>query len=124
MNSRRQQRVAELIREEVADILTRKIGDPRVKLVCVTAVDVTADLELARVFVSVIGDSEARRQALEGLDHAKPFIRHELAARLQLRQVPELMFRLDEAVERGARVDQLLRQIQEDQGDRAERPDS
>jgi ribosome-binding factor A len=124
MNSRRQQRVAELIREEIATILTRKVSDPRVAMVSVTDVQVSPDLQIARVFVSAIGDDDARQLAMKGLDRAKPFIRHELATRVELRQVPELVFRLDEAVERGARVENLLRQIEEEQRNRTGEPPS
>jgi ribosome-binding factor A len=124
VSSRRQQRVAELIREEIADILARKVGDERVRPVSITAVEVSPDLALARVFASVLGDEEARNQALEALRHATPFIRHELAPRLQLRQVPELLFQFDPSVQRGARVDELLRRIHEEQKDRTPRSDS
>ena len=109
----RPERVAHLMRREVADILRNKLRDPRLsEWVSVTDVEVTQDLSSAKVFVSVLPTGLEREQALKALDGAAGFVRHELAARLGLREVPEIRFRLDTSIERGARVEDLLKRIE------------
>jgi len=112
MSTRRRERVSERIHEEISDLLLKRIRDPRLAYVTVTDVEVSPDLKLATVFVSALGDQESRHSALEGLNHASSYIRRELAQRLQLRFTPELRFLLDDSWERGARVDELLGQLQ------------
>jgi ribosome-binding factor A len=80
-------------------------------MVSVTDVEVTHDLSAARVFVSIMPDGPERQRSLDALQSAAGYIRHELAPRLGLREVPELRFVLDTSIERGARVDDLLRRI-------------
>jgi ribosome-binding factor A len=94
---------------EIADILMRKIKDPRIGFVTVTGVDVSDDLRNAKVFVSVYGGN--KEDSLKGLDSASSFIRSELGRRMRLRLVPELLFRFDETVERGAHLMDILRDI-------------
>lgn len=110
--SNRPERVAHLMRREVAEILQRRVRDPRVTaMVSVTDVEVTHDLSMARIFVSIMpGGAEAER-TLEALQSAAGFVRHELAPRLGLREVPNLRFVHDTSIDRGARVDELLRRI-------------
>ena len=99
------------MKQEIADILMRKIKDPRIGFVTVTDVDVADDLRNAKVFVSVYGgDKEA---SLKGLKSAAPFIRSELGKRMRMRFVPELLFRFDGTVEQGAHIMELLRTIEE-----------
>lgn len=118
-NTRRADRVAEAIREEVASFLTEGVKDPRiVGLVTVTGVEVTNDLSLARVYVSVMGSDEERRRTLEGLASLAGYLRPRVARSLRLRLAPELEFRLDRSIERAARIESLLAQL------RAERPAS
>lgn len=110
--SNRPERVAQLMRREIAEVLQRRMRDPRVTgMVSVTDVEVTHDLSAARVFVSIMPDGPERQRSLDALQSAAGFIRHELAPRLGLREVPELRFVLDTSIERGARVDELLRRI-------------
>lgn len=100
------------MKQEIADILMRKIKDPRIGFVTVTDVDVADDLRNAKVFVSVYGgDKEA---SLKGLKSAAPFIRSELGKRMRMRFVPELLFRFDGTVEQGAHIMELLRTIEEE----------
>ncbi len=109
----RPERVGHLIQREIAGILERDLRDPRLRglVVSVTDVEVTEDLSFARVFVSILQDGAARAAALEALQSAAPFVRRQLAPRLGLREVPELRFQLDASIERGARVEDLLRRI-------------
>ncbi len=112
MSSRRQRRVSELIQEEISELLQRKVSDPRLSFVTVTAVEVSTDLRQAHVYVSTMGDQEARREMLAGLKHATGFLRHELAARSTLRYVPNLTFHLDDSLEHSQRIMQLLDQLE------------
>ncbi|MBW7885831.1 MAG: 30S ribosome-binding factor RbfA [Caldilineaceae bacterium] len=107
----RQQRVAGLLFEELSIMLANELNDPRVSLVQVTNVRVSKDLRNARVFVSHEDEEVPQRQLLKALQHATPFLRGQLAERLGLRVVPELVFSYDDTPEKAARVDALLRQI-------------
>lgn len=109
----RPERVAERIKRETADILETQVRDPRVAgRVGVTDVEVTQDLSFARIYVSVTLGSD-REAALTALARAAPYVRRQLAPRLQLREVPEIRFLPDDSIERGARVEYLLRKLAE-----------
>ena len=122
--TRRTKRVAELIRHEIGGILQTRVNDPRVdlRLLTVTRVEVTPDLREARVYVSLLGDEAAERTALRGLNSARKRMRAELGDRVELRLVPDLIFRIDEARKRGRRVHDLLAQLEHERDDAAEAP--
>jgi ribosome-binding factor A len=105
---RRADRVADQIRMEVADILMRKIKDPRVRSATVTDVEMTADLRIAHVFVTTMEQGQAERDFFAGLSKASGFVRAELGRRLTLRYIPEVTFKKDVSASRGNRVLQLL----------------
>ncbi|MDQ7819926.1 MAG: 30S ribosome-binding factor RbfA [Armatimonadota bacterium] len=109
--SHRPDKVREFIREQVSDILHHQVKDPRIGFVSVTEVEISPDLRHARVFVSVLGDEQAKAQTMAGLHSAAGFVRGELGRRLQMRFVPEITFRLDESIERGTRVVSLIRRL-------------
>ncbi len=109
---KRADRVGDLMAQEIADILMRKIKDPRIGFVTITGVDVSDDLRNAKVFVSVYG--EGRAETLKGLASAAPFIRSELGRRMRMKHIPELLFRFDESVARGAHIMELLHALEED----------
>ena len=109
---KRADRVADQIRMEVADILMRKIKDPRVHSVTVTGVEVTADLRIAHVFVTTMEKEQAEREVFAGLSKASGFVRAELGRRLALRYLPEIVFKRDETGPRGDRVMKLLDELQ------------
>jgi ribosome-binding factor A len=114
-DSRRADRVAEAIREEVATFLREGAKDPRlVALVTVTAVEVTRDLRQARVFVSMMGSDTERSASLQALDSMTGHLRSRLAKTLRLRVAPELAFKLDESVARAARIETLLAQVRDE----------
>ena len=106
----RQAKVGEMIKRELAEILQREMRDPRLALMSVTDVNVARDFTVAKVFVSVIGDDEEKAEALKTLQRASGFLRGQLGNRIELRTVPQLMFRYDTGVERGARMFELLRE--------------
>lgn len=111
--ARRVARVAELIKREVSQILLSEIKDDRVGagMVSIVDVEVSNDLQNARIFVSIYGDETAQHQAMEGLAAATPFVRREIGQRLSLRRVPTVVFLQDRSLERGSRVLALLNQL-------------
>ncbi len=112
---KRSQRVGDLLRKEIADIVIYRLKDPRIGFITVTGVDVTDDIKNAKVYVSILKD-EDKETTLEILNSAKSFIRSELSKRLRMRSIPSLDFRLDTSIEYGSRIDKLLREIKEKAG--------
>lgn len=107
--SRRTERVGDLLRRELSELLMHRMADPRVQLATVTHVDLSADLSRAVVLVSVLGEESARLEAIEALKHARGFLRSELAHRLRhLKVTPELVFELDRGPERSQRIADIL----------------
>jgi ribosome-binding factor A len=112
MASRRQQRVADLIHEEISKLLQFETRDPRIGFVTVTAVEVSPDLKEAVIHISLYSDNKAdERDALLGLESAAPFFRHELGRKLHLRFTPNLAFKLDKTLAYAERIDELLSTI-------------
>lgn len=107
-NSSRAGRIADQIQRELAELVRSELKDPRVGLVTITAVEVSADYHHARVFVTTLMGEGAIESALEGLGHASGFLRSRLAGSLRTRTVPELHFVYDESVERGTRLSRLI----------------
>ncbi len=100
-------RLDELLREQISEVLTREVDDPRIGFVTITDVEVSPDLRHASVWVSLIGDEPQRRQTLRALAGAMPFVRRRLG-RLRLKRIPELHVKEDRTAERGTRVLQIL----------------
>ena len=115
--SRRVERVAELIKREISQLLLSGIKDDRVGqgLVSVTAVEVSGDLQHAQVYVSIFGSPAVRAQTMAGLESATGYVRSVLGQRVRLRRTPEVVFREDTSLERGSRVIALLNQIRQNQ---------
>lgn len=110
--SRRTDRMGDLLRSELSNLLLRRMSDPRVQLVTLTEVAVSADLRRAVVRVSVLGEESERLRALEALHHARGFLRSELAHQVRnLRVVPELVFELDRGAEHSQRIHDLLEDL-------------
>jgi ribosome-binding factor A len=117
---RRPDRVAEAIREGVANFLAEGVKDPRIRgFVTVTAVEVTRDLRHATVFVSVMGDDAARKSTFEGLDSVATHLRSLLGRSLRLHSAPEIVFKADESIARATRIEQLLAQVRNEREDQA-----
>lgn len=107
----RVERLAEAIKKELSDLLHQEIKDPRIGFTTITDVEVSADLRHAKIYVSVYGSEEEQRSTMEALRRAQGFIRTELGRRIQLRHVPEISFKLDDSIRRGARVIELLEEV-------------
>ncbi len=116
MPYKRADRVNALLQRELAKLISEELRDPRIPFATVTAVEVTADLRTARVHVSFLGDEEQGREAIRALEGAKPYIRHAIGDRTELRAVPDLVFVEDRSAARAARISSLLREARE--GDR------
>lgn len=114
--SRRVARVAELIKREVSQLLFSGIKDDRVQvgMVSITDVDVSADLQHAKIFVSIYGTDEARAETMAGLKSATGFVRSMLGQRIRLRRTPEVVFVEDRSIERGTRVLSLINQLSQE----------
>jgi len=108
-NPHRQEKLGEQIAAEVSDLLRTRVKDPRVGFASITHVEVSGDLRHAKISVSVMGDDDEKRNTMDALRHATGFIRHELAGRLTLRFMPEIIFKLDTSIEQGTRILGLIR---------------
>jgi ribosome-binding factor A len=106
----RSRRIAEQIQRELSEIVRVELKDPRVGMITLTDVEVTADGEHAKVFFTVLGEQSRVKEATDGLQHAAGYLRSQLARRLSVRIVPRLQFKYDPSVERGARLSQLIDQ--------------
>ncbi len=110
---KRSQRVSDLLREEIAAIVIYRLKDPRIGFITITGVDVTDDIKIARVYVSVLKDGD-KKNTLDILNSAKSFIRSELSKRLRMKSIPGIEFRLDTSIEYGDKIDKLLKKIEEE----------
>lgn len=119
MNKTRTNRVGEEIKKELSLLLQRGMKDPRIGFVTVTGVEVTSDLQLAKVYISVFGSAEQRNASLAGLQKAKGFLRTEIGRRIKLRHVPDLVFKLDESIDYGNKIETILREISTTEGEEA-----
>lgn len=114
---RRQEKVKVLIQENLSRIIQEKVQDPRIGIVSITEVIISADLQHARVYISTLGDEIKKKKTLEGLKSATPFLRYELARRIRLRYIPEIKFEYDVFMERGEKVLKLLKDLKKDESD-------
>ena len=116
MQGKRLERVNQLIKEEISAVLQRQIKDPRLGFVSVTEVDTTADLKLARVYVSVLGPQEQWAKSFKALESARGFVWNWLRKHLDLRVTPQLAFRPDRSMEHAAHIQSLLAGLRSDDG--------
>jgi ribosome-binding factor A len=111
MTIKRSDKIAEALHELISGLLIKGVKDPRIGFTTVTAVKVTDDLRLATVYFSVIGDESEKKTTEQGLNSARGFIRKEMAKALRMRFVPDVVFKYDESVDYGRRIDSLLNEI-------------
>ena len=111
---RRPERVADILREEISQIVGYELEDPRLTMVTVTDVRLSDNLRDARVYITVAGDEAEHKTALNALRHAAPYVRKQLGLSLNLPRTPEIHFIRDRIEERGERVDQLLQEIEKE----------
>ena len=115
MATRRQRKAADLLHEEISQLIQFETQDPRLGFVTITGVDVSPDLRQARVYFTILDNDEAGiKETLAGLTSAAPYFRHQLAQSLSLRHIPELTFQYDTTLENALRIDSLLDSIKEE----------
>jgi ribosome-binding factor A len=114
--TRRTQQMGEFLREEVTDIIRSELDDPRLGFWTVTRVDVPSDMRSARVYISVLGSDEERKETLKALRGAAGFIRGHLKPRMHTRTIPDLDFREDRTMEHAEEIDRALRALHRDGG--------
>lgn len=112
MASRRVERVSDLIKQQVSNIISNDLKDPRVGFVTVTSVDLSRDLRHAKVYISVMGSDEDRERTMEALNRASGFMRTSLGNKIRIRHIPELLFRYDDSYEYAARIAVVMKQIE------------
>jgi ribosome-binding factor A len=117
MDFKRADRVADLIKQEISDILRREAHDPRIANITVTDVRLTDDLRSARIYYVELGKDSLSADVEKGLAKAKGFLKRELGKRLQLRYIPELNFFYDPSFEYGSRIERLLKEVRKDETD-------
>ncbi|MDY3119313.1 MAG: 30S ribosome-binding factor RbfA [Peptoniphilus sp.] len=118
MKDKRVQRISEEVKRELSDIVQNKLKDPRIpSLTSVSFVSVTRDLSYATVGISIFGDDEAKKNAMEGLESAKGFMKKELGKRLKLRAMPELLLELDDSIEKGMALEETINKLKESEQD-------
>ena len=119
MATHRPDRVGDQIRQELSELLSRgAVHDPGIGFITLTRVKVSPDLQLARVYYTTMGDEEARKQTAKALERATGFFRRQVGERLQLRRVPELKFQFDESIGHQDRVEQILRDLHDEEARR------
>lgn len=119
-NTYRQEKLGELIAVELSELIRTRLKDPRVGFTSITHVEVSGDYRHAKVYVSVMGTPEEQAETMKGLQHATSFLRHELAGRLTLRYMPEIAFKLDHSLEKGAQILALIQQVEREDQTRAQ----
>jgi ribosome-binding factor A len=120
----RPDRVADQIRQELSELLTRgDVHDPGIGFITLTRVQVSPDLQIARVFYTSLGDPKARRETARALERATPFFRRQIGSRLRLRRVPQFEFRFDQSVEQQDRIEQILRDLHNEERTRGSADD-
>ena len=117
MEHKRVDRVGDLLLKELAEVLLRKVRDPRLADITLTGVRVSPDLRHARVFYSLVGDDERKAEAGAGLASATGFVKRELSKRLQLRRIPDIEFCFDSSLEYGSHIDRLLTELEGSDGE-------
>lgn len=117
MSKHRQSRINEEVRRVLSEIIMIELKDPRISKLCsVVSAEVTPDLKFAKVFISVLGSEEEKKNTIAGLNSAAGFIRKELGSRIDLRNNPEIHFELDKSIEHGARIMDILSEINKKDG--------
>jgi len=123
-NPHRQEKLGELFAAELSDLLRTRIKDPRVGFASITHVEVSGDYRHAKIYISVMGSEEEQANTMKALKHATGFLRHELAGRIVLRYMPEIVFKLDTSIEKGTRILELIRESEKSMMDAGDTRDA
>ena len=121
MEGKRSEKVADLIRKEVSEMVLRTLKDPRIGFVTITRVTVSEDYRVAKIYFSVVGSEAERENSMKGLDSAKGYIRRELGRRVRLRYTPEIVFQFDPSIEYAIHMGEVMAHLQEETKKRGDR---
>ncbi len=113
MSKQRKEKLQEQLKQEVSDILQNEIKDPGIGFVTVTSVNLSGDYRHAKIFVSIFDNKEKQEETMQTLEKATGFIRSEVAKRVKLRHIPELVFIFDESIEHGDHINKLLKELRQ-----------
>jgi len=116
MEGKRSEKVADLIQQEISEMLIKTVKDPRIGFVTITRVAVSEDYRLAKVYFSVAGTQEERERSMKGLNSARGYVRKELGRRIRLRYTPEIVFKFDPSIEYAIHIGEVLRHLNEEEG--------
>ena len=111
MEGKRSEKVADLIRKEISQMLVKSVKDPRIGFITITRVTVSEDCRFAKVYFSVAGSHAERESSVKGLDSAKGYVRKELGRRIRLRYTPDIMFQFDPSIEYAIHMEELIQSI-------------
>lgn len=111
----RAERVADLLKEEISQILFREVKDPRIGFITITGVEVSRDLQLAKVFYTALGEAGNPGESSQALERVSPFIKRHLGKRLRMRTIPDILFRYDHSLDYGSRIDAILDQLKSEE---------
>jgi ribosome-binding factor A len=121
MQYQRKDRVGDLLKREIAQIIQSQLKDPGLGFVTVTGAKLSADLKQARIFYSVLGDEDSRKKSASALKRASGFIQNEIGRKLKLKYTPEILFQFDESVEYGAHIEELIEEIHQTEESKGEK---
>lgn len=111
-------RLSEEIKREISKMILDEIKDPRIKgMVSIIDINVTKDLRYAKVYISIYGNDEEKKETIEGLKSASGYIRHEIGKRIKMRYTPEIVFELDRSIEYGAHISEVLKELKDQEGE-------
>lgn len=117
MPYQRSERIRDQIIQETADILDHLMKDPDIGFVTVTDAEVSADLRVARIYVSILGNAEKQARCLTALRRAQGFVHTELGHRLRMKYSPQVIFVHDQSLEYGERIERLLKEVQKEKSE-------
>ena len=115
MSTRRIEKINELLRREISEVIQKEMKDPNLGFTTITRVETSKDIQYATVFTSVMAEDNARKKTIEHLNNATGFIQHQLSARIRLRNMPKLVFKLDTSIDHSMRISNILKKINEEQ---------
>ena len=119
--SQRKEKVAQRIKEEISTIIHDKIKDPRIGFITITKVELTSDLRIAKIFYSILGDDEKKKEAKDGLASATKYIRKLLGETVELRYTPEIAFRIDTSAEYNMHIGKIFDKIEKERLEKEEK---
>ncbi|MCK5256590.1 MAG: 30S ribosome-binding factor RbfA [Deltaproteobacteria bacterium] len=109
---KRADRVSDLLKKEISELLLREVKDPHIGFITITDVEVSKDLQVAKVYYTILGDEKQLRESAQALNRASRFIKRQLGKRLRMRYIPDIIFKYDHSLEYGNRIDDILSHLE------------